>query len=141
MSITNKLKFIGLFVLAIIFLVCCTNNDYCTAIQLRLNNDSAIELNHYESVVIIPGSGCTGCISAAEYYFIENCNDNKILFILTNFISEKSMSIRLGGKDNIDRSNVIVDKNNNYYLSEFEERIYPIHFKVKDMVLYNAKKL
>ena len=108
---------------------------------MRLDNDASIDLSNYEKVIIIPGSGCTGCISAAESYFIKNCANEKILFVLTNFISEKSMYVRLGGKDNIRRHNVVVDKNNNYYIHEFEEKIYPFIFDINDEILINPREL
>lgn len=141
MNIANKLRLVTFIIVSILCFCSCDNENYCSAIQLRLDNDAAIDLSNFEKVIIIPGSGCTGCISAAESYFIKNSANDKILFILTNFLSEKSMYVRLGGKDNIQRHNVVVDKSNHYYMNEFDEKIYPYVFDVDGRIINNPREL
>ena len=85
----------------------------------------------YEYVMLIPNSGCTGCISDAEYFFKEYSDKNEILFIFTHIVSKKNIRIRLG-KENVRRENVLIDKNDNFYFEEYQESIYPIVAVIKN---------
>lgn len=81
--------------------------------------------------MLIPNSGCTGCISEAEYFFKEYKDNDKILFIFTHVISKKDLRIRMG-KENLQRKNVLIDNDNQFYFEEFQESIYPIVAVIKD---------
>lgn len=54
--------------------------------------------DHYKNYVIIPGSGCQGCISQAEQFVIDNALRYKEerIHIFTNMVSKKLLKLRLG---------------------------------------------
>jgi hypothetical protein len=91
----------------------------------------ADSIDQYDLIVLIPGSGCTGCITQAEDYFLRNVQNERIKFILTKNHSNKGLSIRLG-KSNLRRNNVWIDQGDVFYLEEYEERIYPMVISIRD---------
>ena len=99
--------------------------DYESDLSKIIKVDLKDSLQQYDKIVLIPGSGCTGCISNAEDYFFKNVGNNNILFILTNNFSEKGLKLRLGA-DNLSKANVIVDEKNTFYLRNYKENIYPV---------------
>lgn len=79
--------------------------------------------NAYVQYLIIPGSGCEGCISNAEQYVIDNAKNQTeaMLFIFTNIASKKILKLSLG-QDIISLPNIMLDS-----LSTLHFRsIYPI---------------
>lgn len=85
----------------------------------------------YSKVIILPGSGCSGCITVGENFFKDNYNNCEYLFILTNITSIKILNYKTGV--NISQlSNVISDYNNVY--AQYNLSIYPTVIK------YNCKK-
>ena len=58
-------------------------------------------------------------------------DNDKILFIFTHVISKKDLRIRMG-KENLQRKNVLIDNDNQFYFEEFQESIYPIVAVIKD---------
>jgi hypothetical protein len=123
----NKKAFIILMLGLLCF--CCTNNNYYNDISNTVNAYLEDSLKHYEKIIIIPGSGCNGCISNAEKFFLQNVKNEKIKFILTYNFSRKNLLLKLK-KENISRSNVLIDDNNIFYLRRYEERIYPVTIKI-----------
>jgi len=89
------------------------------------------EIDRYDMIVIIPGSGCAGCISNAERFFQNNVTNEKTKFILTHNASVKNLTLRVG-KENIALPNVLIDKEDLFYLSKHAERIYPYAFYVNN---------
>ncbi|WP_177181181.1 hypothetical protein [Parapedobacter koreensis] len=71
--------------------------------------DNGKSKSDYTRILVIPNAGCTGCISRAESFFLEQYNDQKILFIFT-LISDIKLfeSGRIGPY--ISNDNVIVDQ-------------------------------
>jgi hypothetical protein len=49
--------------------VSCKKDSYYDAVAQKINQVLENELNQYDYVIIIPGAGCTGCITNAENYF------------------------------------------------------------------------
>lgn len=66
--------------------------------------------NNYSKFLIIPGSGCPGCISNAEQLVINHNKENRkeVFFIFTNIESVKLLKLNLG-KDVTARPNVFLD--------------------------------
>lgn len=83
----------------------------------------------FEKVVVLPGSGCPGCITVAEDYLKENYRNKNILFVLTNTQSFKLLSQRVG-TDVLKLSNAYVDESD--VISKPISLIYPV------MILYNC---
>lgn len=104
------------------------------------DNLSSSGLKNYEMIIIMPSIGCGGCISAAEDYFKNNADDVNLLFIFTHIVSPKNLRIRLGGTRVLMKNNVILDNDDLYYLSDFEERIYPYSVKLKDGHVYRIMR-
>lgn len=99
------------------------------------------ELIQYDTIIIIPSSGCSGCLTKAESFFLSHHEQNNYLFIFTGLYSEKTLSIRLGGRAHIRKKNVILDEDGLFYLSDYPEVIYPYQLRVKDGVIVKAKPL
>lgn len=128
---------------ALFIAVSCEESDsrYANAIiskALSLMND---KLSQFDHIIVIPGSGCTGCISKAEQYFNENVNNDNILFIFTNYYSFKNMTLRLGGLNNLTRNNVYCDAENTFYMHEYNERIYPYIISIDNAKFLTARPL
>lgn len=119
-----------LCLLTLLFLS-CKPHSFEQAIKRGIENYLDIAKVSYEYVMLIPNSGCTGCISDAEYFFREYSDENEILFIFTHTLSEKNLRIRLG-RENIQRENVLIDKDDNFYFEEYQESIYPIVAVIKN---------
>lgn len=119
----NKKNYLGIILLSII-LICCHKTNYNKQLKFEVNRFLSREVVEFNYIVLIPGSGCTGCISSAERYFIENVNNAKIKFIFTMITSRKELELRLG-KENSLKENVYFDISNQFYLSGYEEKIYP----------------
>lgn len=96
---------------------------------------SADELSRYESIVLIPESGCSGCISEAENYFLKNREQSEILFLFTKFSIEKDLKLKLGIKS-LESSNIYLDKVNRYYLSKYVECKYPVVISLRKGKVY-----
>lgn len=108
---------------------CVDNKEgYAERIVHQLHNDG-INTEKYTHVVIIPESGCGGCISEAEHFFIEYKEQN-IYFIFTKVYSEKLLRLRLGKL--LDRANVYVDKYQSYITDKTEINIYPVIVDIRD---------
>lgn len=53
----------------IILIVSSCKKNYKDTLQSIIDNENIENVEKYEAIVIIPGSGCTGCITNAENYF------------------------------------------------------------------------
>ena len=51
------------------------------------------------------------------------------MFIFTDIASEKKLKLTVGDV-NIEKSNVLIDKKNQFYIKNFEEKIYPFRLYV-----------
>lgn len=86
---------------------------------------------NYDYILLIPNSGCTGCISEAEHFFKGHSRQENILFVFTHVISSKDLRIR-AGRENLAKKNVLIDKENRFYFKEFEDSIYPVVAVIKN---------
>jgi len=126
-----KTKIIILFTL----LTGCNNNDLKSFYMDSLFPD-VVKTNEYKNYIIIPNTGCQGCISNAEEFLMSNLNSAKYFFILTNYESKKYLRIKLG--DSIFKAkNVFLDSTNKYYPQSFNERIYPISIYINNNTIEN----
>ncbi len=67
--------------------------------------------DNYQWIVILPGTGCHGCIQDGEFFMKKNIGNNKVLFILTKISSLKILQQKLGLQIK-DHSNIYIDKEN-----------------------------
>lgn len=129
-----KIK-ISVYLAIVSLLVCsCFTNDYSDKISNALNNQLGKEMKEYDYIFLIPNSGCTGCISEAEYFFKSHVDDMKIKFVFTRIYSRKELAIRLG-KSNLQKKNVCLDYENVYFFPECKESMYPVVAKIKNGVI------
>jgi len=122
-----SLAFRFLFVLCFFLWINCENNNKALFKEKQLKELIDKLPQSYEKVLVIPGSGCTGCISDAEKFVIRGMNNlqNQYLIIFTNINSLKLLKLRLGKKVH-NQDNIIFDSKN---LLHFRS-IYPILIKV-----------
>jgi hypothetical protein len=99
--------------------------DYFSAMADKIEQQFGNELAKYDNIVIIPGTGCPGCISEAEVFFVKNIQNERIKFILTQIVSHKEMALRLG-KENVTKENVLIDEKSVFYLLGYQDKIYPV---------------
>ena len=120
-----------IFILGLLLFIGCQPTTFEQAVKKSFDYylDTASVKCQY--IMLIPNSGCTGCISDAEYFFKEYNGNDEILFIFTHVISKKDLRIRIG-KENLQRKNVLIDSDNRFYFEEFQESIYPIIAVIKD---------
>ena len=76
---------------------------------------STFNLDSTEIIILVPGSGCSGCITKAEHF---------MKFILTNIQSYKILRLKLG-EEAFHSPLLYLDKNNVWYNTKNENNIYP----------------
>jgi hypothetical protein len=55
-----------------------------------------IKKNNTTYIVVIPGAGCSGCVTEAEEFVQSHANSNKYYFIFTDYHSKKILGLKLG---------------------------------------------
>lgn len=139
-SISYVLFYKTLLIAIVSFLLVSCSNEYETAIAKKVEKYFGDNLTQYDEVVIIPGAGCTGCISNAENYFKNYVNNDRYMFVFTYFISKKSLFMRLG-QDNLVRDNVLIDSSDYFYVPHNHDNIYPYIVKVDDGQIVGVRLL
>lgn len=83
----------------------------------------------YVAYLMIPNTGCSGCINSAESVLKDMYNkSSKVKFILTNVVSLKTLHVKLGIQVT-HNENILVDTDNIFDKTEFNS-IYPQIFFV-----------
>lgn len=88
----------------------------------------------FSTIIVIPETGCSGCISEAGRFFKGNYHNNKILFVFTNFYSEKALKLKFGA-DLFGSENICIDSDNAFYIPESSNNIYPFVLQLHDGAL------
>jgi len=86
--------------------------------------EQIIDLNNncYSHIIVLPGTGCSGCINKAEIFFKNNIYQPNYLFILTDFQSLKILNHKLG-MDIKNLKNVYIDNENLF--KNYDYSVYP----------------
>lgn len=113
-----------IFALILCFISCKKTDTYEDKISNKLESLDNFSFQNYSFVIIIPGSGCTGCISEAESFFHENIDNENVFFIFTKINSVKNLRLRFGNL--LDRINVLVDQKDSFYIRDTNTSIYPV---------------
>lgn len=123
-----------IIILLIISFVCiCSCKNDCTGyLKIKIEDVFSDDLKNYKSFIIIPGSGCSGCLSAAETYFKRNFDKNETLYIFTGWYSYKSLILRVGGEEILHRKNVFLDSTGVFDIQGYREGIYPYRGSIKE---------
>jgi thioredoxin-related protein len=106
--------------------------------KLKANYSSYVE--NYSTVIIIPREGCHACIREAEIFFEENKDNREYLFIFTRVSSKKELIITIGN-EYMEKENVLIDKNNSFYLFEQEDSYYPLRLIKESNGKFSYSKL
>ena len=105
----TKITFTLTYLLSIVLLLgSCESKDSLGSLDL-FKQLTSLKENDY--VYIIPGSGCTGCISEIETYAMNNVKTSNNYFLFTKIKSVKLFKNRFG-IDFINHKNVILDTAN-----------------------------
>lgn len=123
------------------FFLACQGDD---SNSLKFNESNFNEFvslykkDHYDKFLIIPGSGCEGCISQAEQYVINNAKTEVegTMIIFTNISSKKLLRLRLG-QEIMDQPNVLLDSINILHFVS----IYPVLVERQQMGGLRNKEL
>lgn len=134
-SITVTTGHFLLFTVLILTFVTCTSPlDYEDSVRKALTKEMPLEFwEKCEKIVLIPGSGCSGCITDAENYFVRHVQDSDTWFIFTNVLSVKELKIRVGA-EKLKAPNVYLDLENKFYFASYANAIYPCVIYVKENV-------
>jgi hypothetical protein len=118
------MKIIYIFICLLLTIGSCKygNNDSGLNNFLQIKN-AAVNVNIY----IIPGSGCTGCISDVETLALQNKDSNNIYFVFTRINSLKIFKNRF--RKIYTSKNVVVDTLNEFNYPDKNMEIYPVIYK------------
>lgn len=128
-----------LFVILLLLFSCKRTVTYEENISNKLDDLDKFNFQKYSHVVIIPGSGCSGCISEAEAFFLENYENDKIFFIFTKINSLKILRLRIG--DLLDRINVLIDLNDIFFIKNSTSSLYPVILNIQNNKIITYKVL
>ena len=121
------LKFIVLFLLFSSCIDSVTKKE--TEFLTNAINQVPVD-NHYKWIVILPGTGCHGCIQEGEYFLKSHIENNEIFFVLTKISSLKILQQKTGVSLN-NRENVLIDKRLIFNIPT-QNNIYPCVVSLKD---------
>jgi hypothetical protein len=65
----KNINFIVPFLFVFLLYECNSNIPYDDALSNKIETFLNRDISNYESVVVIPGAGCSGCITNAEFFF------------------------------------------------------------------------
>jgi hypothetical protein len=108
--------------LTVLLLGSCKPKDNLESLKFFKQLDA---LKNKDNVYIIPGSGCTGCISDIETLAISKVKDSNKYFLFTKIKSVKLFRNRFG-TDFINHKNVILDTTNLFEYPNNYNDIYPL---------------
>lgn len=111
-------------------LLCSCEQDTDKKFFQSVLAENAID-DKYNILFIVPGSGCHGCITGAEYFTKENYSKYpNVLFVFTSIKSIKVLNLKLGTKV-VHADNILLDINNDFFNYKSKRNIYPtiIHLR------------
>ena len=130
------MKSLVLFFICALLCSCQQDSDKLFFQSVLTNN---VVDDKYNILFIVPGSGCHGCITGAEYFVKENSSKYpNVLFVFTSVKSIKILKLKLG-KEILHYGNILFDINNNFFNYNSKRNIYPaiVHLKNGDVRMVN----
>ncbi len=133
-----------LYFVAFYCLISCTNTQsidssaslaFATLIQKSSQHPNMIPSNGH--VIILPNTGCGGCITEGEKFMYDNIENKSVVFVLTGFPSMKAVKLRYDTL--LTHHNVLLDRDNLFY-QEGLESIYPYAYALNNGSLSNRKE-
>lgn len=129
-TIFNHLVFA--FVLSFICSCSKTQNEQLQSELNHLESYQAFEdLNEKQFLLVLPRTGCTGCIDSAEEFIINDSKrySNSLNVLLTDIISFKTVKIKFG--TNVNNPNWYIDSED-FSNGIIKSTIYPIIIEYKN---------
>lgn len=119
-------------ILTILFLFSCSKNrDEFNTLEKILRQDYYEQITKKAVLIVIPQTGCPGCIDRAiEFISTENEDNSNTFVILTNITDKKYFSLLIG-PEIINRKNIFFDKDNEIGMAS-HITIYPEIFFIKN---------
>lgn len=126
----NTQKYKALIAFALLLLIGCENSKKMavSSLQAILNQQSTHFVHDFtqkKMLLIIPRSGCSGCIGIADNFFKNKAYQaSDIQFVFTKISSLKTTRIRLG-KERLNQPEVYLDVKN-HFSGKALDTMYPI---------------
>ena len=119
----SRCSLIVLFLFGILF--SCTYNDKKKIYDAVREIDPELDMNEVKVILVIPNGGCSGCINNAIKFLKESIDEYEgIKFIMTQFVSIKSLRLSMGGNYFYAHDKVIIDQKD-IFLKKGIHSIYP----------------
>ncbi len=114
--------------------------SYKDYIRNKIETSSDFDLKQYKAIIVIPGSGCTGCVTKAEALFRQRRYGRDTLFIFTDIRTIKGLKTKMPGIDIFNQNNAYIDSANVYY-GEYVDNIYPLIVDIDSGKINKVSKL
>ena len=108
---------------AFLYFSCHTSNTDFYNKAITMYHDIIGDSN---TILIIPGTGCQGCITGVEDFIINNWNRYKnVILVFTNIKSEKIIRLKFKKIFETYSDKIIIDEGNLFFNINEKEKIYP----------------
>lgn len=120
----------AILILGIFFTSCSeSDSEVLSNVNLYLEENFAKNLDSVKFIVVIPEQGCGTCITQAENFYNEFSQNDDIVFVFCNVISNKILKHKV----NINYDNTVFDYDNEFLsLLPQNKQIYPCVFVMKN---------
>ncbi len=137
---TRHLYNIPLLVLTLLLISSCVEN-YGSKMSSLFTASLGDRMKQYDVILLIPGTGCPGCISAAERWVKDHANDPGLMIVFTRLTSRKILLGRLRhfGIEPDERDNIIIDEDNTFFLDNYSQSNYPYAFVLENGVITKSE--
>lgn len=106
-----------------------SDSEVLSNVNLYLEENFAKNLDSVKFIVVIPEQGCGTCITQAENFYNEFSQNDDIVFVFCNIISNKILKHKV----NINYDNTVFDYDNEFLsLLPQNKQIYPCVFVMKN---------
>ena len=122
----KKIKILILFTL--VFSASCRQDTIYSATEDSLKKiDPDYDKNDNLTYLVIPNSGCSGCITTTEAFVRDNYKSDKlknIRYIFTRISNFKQFKFQFGN-DILTSKNILIDRSDAFIYQDSEHYIYP----------------
>jgi hypothetical protein len=131
-----KTRYFIIYLLVLSQILSCKNDEGSKDFLFALPTVRAAPEN--TKFIVIPGSGCTGCISEQEEFAKKHLDSDSVYFIFTRIRSMKVFKQKFPMF--LTAKNIYLDTSNQYTFPEGSEEIYPLTYQKIDGSLKLEKK-
>jgi hypothetical protein len=97
-----------------VILLSCNQQNHSPKNDLAGFINTAFPGNGKKTVIVIPGTGCGGCITGVEKEVVNLCNKGDVKIIFTGIRSLKILKTRVGDSI-LHHKNVFIDRDDKFY--------------------------